>query len=71
MLEEEELKGVTLCVFANKTDIAGSMTVAEVSEGLGLTGIRNRQWAIHPCSALQGSGLTDGLDSLVNILSAS
>lgn len=71
MLEEEELKSVTLLVFANKTDILGAMNAAEVSEGLGLTAIRNRQWAIFQCSALKGTGLNEGLDWLVNILTVS
>jgi len=71
MLDEEELKGVTLLVFANKQDVVGSMNAAEVSEGLGLTSIRNRQWAIFQTSALKGTGLNEGLDWLVNILSSS
>ncbi|CEM18646.1 unnamed protein product [Vitrella brassicaformis CCMP3155] len=68
MLEEEELKGVTLLVFANKQDLPGAMTAAQVSEGLGLTNIRNRQWAIFQTSALKGRGIQEGLDWLVNVL---
>eukprot|EP00744_Colponema_vietnamica_P005033 GILI01007420.1.p1 GENE.GILI01007420.1~~GILI01007420.1.p1 ORF type:complete len:181 (+),score=25.76 GILI01007420.1:65-607(+) len=68
MLEEEELKGVTLLVLANKQDLPGAMTAAEVSEGLGLTSIRNRQWAIFQTSAVKGVGINDSLDWLVNVL---
>merc|ERR1712032_47851 len=46
MLDEEELKGVTLLVFANKQDLPGALTAPDITEGLGLTAIRNRQWAI-------------------------
>ena len=46
LLQEEELKGVTLLVFANKMDLPNAMNSTEVSQGLGLTEIRNRQWAI-------------------------
>ena len=46
MLEEEELVGVPLLVFANKQDLPQAMSAADVSSGLGLTEIRNRQWAI-------------------------
>ena len=70
MLEEEELKGVTLLVFANKQDLPQAMTAAEVSEGLGLTNIRNRQWAIFQTSALRGSGIIEGLDWLCNVISS-
>ncbi|OLP77805.1 ADP-ribosylation factor 1, partial [Symbiodinium microadriaticum] len=60
MLEEEELKGVTLLVLANKQDLPGALSAAEVSESLGLTAIRNRQWAIFQTSALKGSGINEG-----------
>mmetsp|Transcript_54033 Transcript_54033/g.101357 ORF Transcript_54033/g.101357 Transcript_54033/m.101357 type:complete len:181 (+) Transcript_54033:69-611(+) len=70
MLEEEELKGVTLLVLANKQDLPGALSAAEVSESLGLTAIRNRQWAIFQTSALKGSGINEGLDWLVSVLSS-
>jgi len=69
MLDEEELKEAALCVFANKQDMPGALTPAQVTEGLGLAGIRNRQWAIFQTSAIKGEGLTTGLDWLVNTLS--
>lgn len=69
MLEEEELKSAALLVFANKQDLEGSMTSAEVSDKLGLTSLRNRQWTIMKCSALKGEGLQEGLDWLVNVIS--
>lgn len=70
MLEEEELKGVTLLIFANKQDLPNAMTAQEISEGLGLTEIRNRQWAIFQTSALRGSGITEGLDWLCSVLAS-
>jgi len=70
MLEEEELGGVTLLVFANKQDLPDALSSAEVSEGLGLTSIRNRQWAIFQTSALKGTGISDGLDWLTNVMQA-
>ncbi|ORY05122.1 ARF/SAR superfamily [Basidiobolus meristosporus CBS 931.73] len=68
MLEEEELRDAALLVFANKQDMPGAMTPAEVSEGLGLDLLRNRQWSIYKTSAIKGEGLTEGLDWLVNII---
>ncbi|KAJ1534640.1 Arf GTPase arl1, partial [Cladochytrium tenue] len=65
MLEEEELKGAALLVLANKQDIDGAMSEAEVSEALALTNLKNRQWTIFKCSALKGEGLTESLDWLV------
>ncbi|RUP21260.1 ADP-ribosylation factor family-domain-containing protein [Jimgerdemannia flammicorona] len=62
MLEEDELREAALLVFANKQDMAGAMAPAEVSESLGLSTLKNRQWSIHKTSAVNGEGLTDGLD---------
>lgn len=38
------------------------MTAAEVSEGLGLDTLKNRQWSIHKSCAIKGEGLEEGLD---------
>ena len=66
MLDEEELKDASLLVLANKQDLEGAMTVAEISEAFKLTDLRNRQWTIFKCSAHTGEGLTESLDWLVN-----
>ncbi|KAJ3125938.1 Arf GTPase arl1 [Nowakowskiella sp. JEL0407] len=68
MLEEEELKDASLLVLANKQDLDGAMTHAEVSQALGLTDLKNRQWTIFKCSAKTGEGLTESLDWLVNVI---
>ncbi|GAB5590790.1 Arf GTPase arl1 [Umbelopsis nana] len=68
MLEEEELKDAALLVFANKQDMEHAMNAASVSEALGLSTLKNRQWSIFTTSAVNGVGLTEGLDWLVNII---
>ncbi|KAJ1650130.1 Arf GTPase arl1, partial [Dispira simplex] len=62
MLEEEELRDAILLVFANKQDQPNAMSPAEVSESLGLSRLRDRQWAIYKTSAVKGEGLNEGLD---------
>jgi len=62
LLEEEKLSGVHLLVYANKQDLATALTSAEVSEALGLQGVRDRKWHIQGCSAKSGEGLEDGLE---------
>uniref|UniRef100_A0A7S0EXQ0 Uncharacterized protein n=1 Tax=Hanusia phi TaxID=3032 RepID=A0A7S0EXQ0_9CRYP len=64
MLDEDELKDAALCVFANKQDLPGAMSAAQISEALGLAGIKNRAWSIFQTSATKGEGLTEGLDWL-------
>jgi len=65
MLDEDELRDAALLVFANKQDSRGALNAQQVSEGLGLAGIKNRQWSIQETSALKGSGLFEGFDWLV------
>ncbi|KNC48219.1 ADP-ribosylation factor-like protein 1 [Thecamonas trahens ATCC 50062] len=68
MFEEEDLNGVPLVVFANKQDVDGALTPAEVTEALGLARIRDRQWQIFKTSAIEGVGIDEGLDWLVHAL---
>lgn len=49
MLEEEELRSSALLVIANKQDMEGAMSVTEVSDVLGLTSLKSRQWTIFKC----------------------
>jgi len=68
MLQEEELKDACLLVFANKQDLPGSLSEAQVSEALSLSSLKSRQWSIFKTSAIKGEGLHEGLDWLVNSL---
>lgn len=61
MLGEEELREASLLVFANKQDL-GVMSVAEVTERLGLHTLRGRDWYIQGTCAMTGDGLYDGLE---------
>ncbi|XP_076436838.1 ADP-ribosylation factor-like protein 3 [Babylonia areolata] len=65
LLEEEKLAGVPVLVFANKQDLVSASEAHEVSQNLGLSTLRDRQWQIQPCSALKGEGVKDGLDWMV------
>jgi ADP-ribosylation factor-like protein 1 len=55
-------------VFANKQDLPTALTLAEISNLLGLSNIKNRQWAIFKSSATKGFGLEEGLDWLSNAI---
>ena len=68
MLEEGDLRGVPMLVFANKQDLPGAMSDEEVSERLGLSSIKDRQWRITRVSAKLGDGIAEGLDWLVALL---
>lgn len=55
-----------LLVFANKQDVKGAMTVAEISDALALHSIKDHGWHIQESCALTGFGLEAGMDWIAN-----
>ncbi len=49
-------------------DLPHALDDAAVAEGLGLSNIKSRDWAIFKTSAIKGEGLFEGLDWLSNML---
>merc|ERR1712232_573472 len=70
LLDEDEMRDAVLLVFANKQDLPNAMAAAEVTEKLGLSQMRNRQWFIQSACATTGDGLYEGLDWLSRTLSS-
>lgn len=64
MLQEEELRGAVLAVLANKQDMDGAMTVAEVYSCLGLEALKDRTFQIFKTSAIRGEGLDQVMEWL-------
>ncbi|KAJ7209361.1 hypothetical protein O6H91_Y480600 [Diphasiastrum complanatum] len=62
------MRNCAILVFANKQDMKGAMSAAEVCEALGLLGLKNRRWQIQGTCALKGEGLYEGLDWLATTL---
>jgi signal recognition particle receptor subunit beta len=69
LLEEEELKESVLLVFANKQDLPGALSEAEISEAMGLSSIKDHSWFLCKTCATKGEGLYEGLDWLAEQLS--
>ncbi|EEA07101.1 small GTP-binding protein domain-containing protein [Cryptosporidium muris RN66] len=66
LLVEERLSGVSLLVLANKQDLPNALNVEEISQALNLESIKSRNWRIQPCCAVQGDGLNEGIEWIVN-----
>jgi len=62
LLDEEKLAGVPALIFANKQDLLTAVPAKDIAEAMTLTSIRNRKWQIQPCSALESTGINDGLE---------
>jgi ADP-ribosylation factor-like protein 1 len=65
MLNEEELRDAALLVFANKQDQPGAKGAGDISEALRLGELKDRNWSIMACSAIDGRGVNEGMDWLV------
>jgi len=68
MLACEDLKKAAVVVYANKQDLKGAMSAAEISKLLNLTSIKDQGWHIQACCALTGEGLYQGLQWISNRL---
>ena len=52
-------------MFANKQDQPGAKGAGEISEALRLGELKDRNWSIMACSAIDGRGVNEGMDWLV------
>lgn len=62
MLAEEELQDAVVLVLANKQDIPGALSAAELMTALKLGSVGgSRKWHVQPTIATSGEGLYEGL----------
>ena len=59
---------LTLFIIIIFQDLPNAMNAAEITDKLGLHGLRNRSWYIQATCATSGDGLYEGLDWLSNEL---
>ena len=64
LLYEDALRDCILIVMANKQDVDGAMSCAEIAEQLGLSTTFEKKWFVQSCSALTGDGLFAAMDWL-------
>lgn len=71
LMEEDQLRDAKLLVYANKQDVNGALTPAEIADALDLHKMRGREWYIQASSAMSGDGIHEGLDWLVTAMNKS
>ena len=54
-------------MLANKQDIAGCLSVADVHRSLGLEALKSRTFQIFKTSAVKGEGLDEAMDWSVSL----
>nr|QXF29062.1 Arf1d [Planomonas micra] len=68
LLMQPSLATASVLVFANKQDMPGALSAADLSTKMGLDRLRQANWYIQPCCATTGEGLYEGLDWLSNTI---
>ena len=64
MLSGDPWRECVVLVLANKQDLSCVMSAAEMTDGLALHDLKQRNWLIQPTCAKTGEGLLEGLDWL-------
>ncbi|KAF7990649.1 hypothetical protein HCN44_000454 [Aphidius gifuensis] len=70
LLQEERLQGASLLIFANKQDLPGALSSAEIAEVLHLSNIKTHNWKILKCSAITAENLITGVDWILRDIAA-
>jgi ADP-ribosylation factor protein 1 len=68
LMLEDSLRNAVVLIFANKQDLPHSMRASEITEKLGLSSYKGREWYVQSCRATTGDGIYDGLDWLKTAL---
>ena len=69
IIQQPELSGLPLVIFANKQDLNMALSAEEILEQLGLDEIMDRKWTIIASSALTKHGLSTGLKWIIDCCS--
>ena len=64
MLSEPDLADTKVLILANKQDLPNALSVAEITDRMGLMKLHSHQWYIQGTSVPAGDGLYEGLDWL-------
>jgi len=70
VLREDELRHCPVLIFVNKQDLPNAMSVAEVTDKMGMHSLRNRRWYTQATCATSGDGLYEGFDWLGAMIEA-
>ncbi|CAK9822337.1 ADP-ribosylation factor-like protein 2 [Anthophora retusa] len=70
LLQEERLEGASLLILANKQDLPGALSASDIAEILELPSIKTHHWKIYKCSAVTGENLLEGINWIVDDISA-
>ena len=64
VLNDSEMDGKPILIFANKQDMTNAVTDVYITEKFGMLNCKSHSWKVQPCCATNGEGLYEGLEWL-------
>ncbi|XP_013073403.2 uncharacterized protein LOC106060155 [Biomphalaria glabrata] len=68
VIKADEMRGVPVVVVANKQDLPGAASTAEVADRLGLTEMNDRKWFVQGACAVNGEGIYEAMHEMANLV---
>lgn len=68
MMREDQLRGVTVLVLANKQDLPNAIGCSELTNRFEMHSLNGRKWFVQSTCACTGQGLYEGLDWLSRVV---
>ena len=70
VLRDPDMRGVPVVVLANKQDLPGAVSTAELIDALNIRTLVDHQWYVQATCATNGEGLYEGLYQMANYAKA-
>ncbi|KAK3803446.1 hypothetical protein RRG08_027549 [Elysia crispata] len=68
IVKSPDMDRVPVVVVANKQDLPGALTTAEVADGLGLREMRDRKWYVQGACAVNGDGVYESMQEMARLV---
>ncbi|RUS80708.1 hypothetical protein EGW08_011531 [Elysia chlorotica] len=68
ILQSADMARVPVVVVANKQDLPGALSTAEVAHGLGMREMRNRKWHVQGACAVNGDGVFESMQEMARLV---
>ncbi|GFR70864.1 ADP-ribosylation factor-like [Elysia marginata] len=68
IIKSPDMDRVPVVVVANKQDMPGALSTAEVADGLGLREVRDRKWYVQGACAVNGDGVFESMHEMARLV---
>ncbi|XP_060554715.1 uncharacterized protein LOC132715682 [Ruditapes philippinarum] len=68
IVDNDEMRGVPVCIIANKQDLPNALSSSSVVDQLNLHKLSNRKWYVQAACATNGDGIYEGMHQLASMV---